>query len=72
MISRHKGEWDSSDLDRCEHGRHSGDKCFDCPNQVSIGNRFLVPLVPENWHDCRIGTTIYGQPIVVKPVKKDC
>lgn len=29
------------DLDRCEHGRHAADKCFDCPGGQSAGNPHL-------------------------------
>lgn len=48
------------DLDRCEHGRHEGDACFDCPDGTSVGN----PRFPTGE---RIGTRLYGQPIVVPP-----
>lgn len=44
------------DLDRCEHGRHQGDSCCDCPNWYSTGN----PLFPVG---SRIGTTLSGDPI---------
>jgi hypothetical protein len=27
-----------SDLDRCTHGRHEGDRCSDCPGGISVGN----------------------------------
>jgi hypothetical protein len=47
-----------SDLDRCEHGRHSVDNCFDCPGGQSLGNMFLED-------NQRIGTTLYGEPITV-------
>ena len=30
-----------TDLDRCMHGRHQGDACFDCPNGESVGNHIL-------------------------------
>lgn len=29
------------DLDRCEHGRHAADSCFDCPGGRSAGNPHL-------------------------------
>jgi len=29
------------DLDRCEHGRHQGDPCFDCPDGLSAGNPYM-------------------------------
>jgi hypothetical protein len=48
------------DLDRCPHGRHQGDRCFDCGEGISPGNPFL-PV------GTRIGTTLYGQPIWVPP-----
>lgn len=44
-------------LDRCEHGRHARDSCFDCPDRMSTGNLHLPP-------GTRIGTTLYGTPIV--------
>lgn len=44
-------------LDRCEHGRHRKDACFDCPDGQSTGNLFL----PSGE---RIGTTLHGDPIV--------
>jgi hypothetical protein len=50
-----------SDLDRCEHGRHAVDTCVSCPGGWSLGNRCLEPGM-------RIGTTLYGQPIVVRDV----
>jgi hypothetical protein len=33
--------WTATDLDRCEHGRHSIDQCFDCPHGRSTGNLYL-------------------------------
>ena len=44
-------------LNRCRHGRHAKDRCLDCGGQ-STGNLFLEP-------GQRIGTTLYGVPIVV-------
>lgn len=29
------------DLDRCEHGRHAADSCFNCPGGHSAGNPHL-------------------------------
>lgn len=46
-----------AELDRCQHGRHAADPCFGCP-EGNQGNPFLVP-------GTRIGTTLYGQPIMV-------
>jgi hypothetical protein len=46
------------DLDRCEHGRHAKDMCFDCPGGYSMGNGYLLP-------GTRIGTTVYGLAITV-------
>lgn len=46
------------DLDRCEHGRHEADRCFDCPGGVSAGNPQLLQ------QGRRVGTTYAGQPIV--------
>lgn len=49
-----------NDLDRCEHGRHSIDPCFSCPDGWSTGNMFLEP-------GQRIGTTLGGEPIIAEP-----
>lgn len=64
--------WTEADLDRCEHGRHSIDSCFDCPGGNSAGNLFLLegrePVVrtEANQHArVRIGTTHRGDPIWV-------
>lgn len=46
-----------TDLDRCVHGRHSIDSCFDCPGGWSVGNTFLT-------NGQRIGTDLYGEPIL--------
>ena len=46
-----------ADLDRCEHGRHAIDPCVGCPGGWSTGNLYLEP-------GARIGTTLYGQPIL--------
>jgi len=48
------------DLDRCDHGRHEGDSCFDCPQGTSTGN----PRMPVGQ---RIGTTVHGRAIVMPP-----
>lgn len=48
-------------LDRCLHGRHEKDRCLDCErkgSRYSRGNTFLTP-------GQRIGTTLYGEPIIV-------
>jgi len=45
-------------LDRCEHGRHAADSCWSCPGGQSSGNLFLTA-------GTRIGTTLYGEAIVV-------
>lgn len=72
-------KWSPADLDRCEHGRHSIDHCFDCPGGVSSGNHFLLSGVPgvngypgrEHVHGAggviqvRIGTMVHGEPIWV-------
>lgn len=47
-------------LDRCEHGRHRIDSCLSCPGGRSTGNLYLQP-------GTRIGTDLYGEPIVVPP-----
>lgn len=69
--------WSPADLDRCEHGRHSVDSCFDCPGGESSGNTFLLTPVPvDNDHpenvrivdgrtEVRIGTMVHGEPIWV-------
>jgi hypothetical protein len=51
------------DLDRCPHGRHIKDPCITCQKDThgmthNQGNPYLTP-------GQRIGTTLYGQPIVV-------
>lgn len=48
------------DLDRCEHGRHEGDACNDCPDGRSVGN----PQLPTGSH---IGYDISRRRIVVPP-----
>lgn len=50
-------------LDRCEHGRHEGEMCFDCPNQVSVGNE-IIPAGTV------IGHWVRGVPIVVPEKNK--
>jgi len=46
-------------LDRCEHGRHKGDRCTgsESCNGPSVGNKFLQP-------GQRLGTDMYGRSIV--------
>jgi len=51
-----------SDLDRCLHGRHAIDNCLDCPGGWSLGNPYLID-------GQRIGTDLYGRPILVGRVK---
>lgn len=56
-----------SDLDRCEHGRHSIDDCLDCPGGRSAGNTYLK-------NGQRIGTDHGGNPIIVttkRPHRRD-
>lgn len=66
--------WCPADLDRCEHGRHSIDSCFDCPNGNSSGNLFLARgpaqlgysmRTREGRTEVRIGTMVRGEPIWV-------
>jgi hypothetical protein len=65
--------WTAADLDRCTHGRHSIDSCFDCPEQRSTGNQFLLPgsdagqrlRVQDGRVQVRIGTMVHGEPIWV-------
>lgn len=52
-----------SDLDRCEHGRHEGDTCFDCTGDVSVGNTLLPPGTV-------IGHDISGRPYTVPERRK--
>lgn len=64
--------WSPADLDRCEHGRHSIDHCFDCDKPT---NRFLmapstIPVEERVRHhdrvwEVRIGTMVRGEPIWV-------
>jgi hypothetical protein len=54
--------WTMSDLDRCEHGRHSIDPCLSCPGGWSTGNKHLTD-------GQRIGTNLYGEPILATPVR---
>jgi hypothetical protein len=49
-----------SDLDRCEHGRHSTDSCFSCPDGKSTGNLELKP-------GSVIGHTLHGTYKIVVP-----
>jgi len=51
-----------SDLDRCLHGRHAYDPCLSCPGGWSMGNGYLAD-------GQRIGTDLYGKPILVGRVK---
>lgn len=44
------------DLDRCLHGRHAADSCFDCPGGHSSGN----PILQRGQV---IGYSVYGAPI---------
>ena len=44
-------------LDRCEHGRHGGDSCFDCPDRAAVPN-FRMDHV--------VGHYVHGQPITVR------
>jgi hypothetical protein len=47
------------DLDRCEHGRHSIDRCLMCPGGQSTGNLCLPAFSRP------IGHTVHGVPIVM-------
>lgn len=68
--------WTVNDLDRCEHGRHSADHCFDCPGGHSRGNELLrdpasfghlelVRAHADGRVEVRIGTMVRGEPIWV-------
>lgn len=50
-------------LDRCAHGRHRADNCFECPDRRSTGNLFLE-------EGQQIGTTLYGERIIVPPMER--
>lgn len=71
-----ESKWQPADLDRCEHGRHSLDSCFECPYGRSAGNLFLTRYrssVKMTWQGrlfIRIGTNLNGDPIWVCPNKK--
>lgn len=64
-------QWSPADLDRCEHGRHSIDSCFDCPDGESAGNLYLLApsksrhevKVVDDRVEVRIGTMVRGEPI---------
>ena len=66
-------KWSPSDLDRCEHGRHSIDNCYDCPSGESSGNPFLINQrnaghtmrTRDGQTEVRIGTMVHGEPIWV-------
>lgn len=67
--------WVASDLDRCEHGRHSVDPCADCPGGWSTGNlymtmpagssRRMLGATEDGTVMVRIGTTVHAEPINV-------
>jgi hypothetical protein len=64
--------WTKEDLDRCEHGRHSIDNCYDCPGGQSSGNLYLDPFAKPARRETRdmswirIGTMVRGEPIFVR------
>jgi hypothetical protein len=68
-------EWSPADLDRCEHGRHSVDNCYNCPSGWSSGNLYLARIAVLEDRDAqageqvRIGTMLGGQPILVVPIR---
>lgn len=51
-------------LDRCRHGRHESDLCFDCETGISKGNPLLRP-------GTNIGYTIYGEQIRIPLERED-
>jgi hypothetical protein len=74
-----KVRWYPSDLDRCEHGRHSIDSCYDCPNGQSRGNPYLDPTAGPRMRETRmdrnqirIGTMVHGEPIWVTYRRMPC
>lgn len=64
-------KWVPEDLDRCDHGRHSTDDCFHCPDGRSEGNMYLSVWVGDARRGVkvRIGTTLGGEPILVEPAR---
>jgi hypothetical protein len=64
-------KWSPEDLDRCDHGRHSIDDCFGCPDGRSTGNMYLSLWVGAQRRGVkvRIGTTLGGKPIFVEPAR---
>lgn len=72
MIEQREFRWTQEDLDRCEHGRHSIDSCFDCPGGQSLGNLYLDPFAKparretRDMNEIRIGTIYSGEPIFVR------
>lgn len=54
------------DLDRCEHGRHTGDACVWCPGDVSNGNPRMRGKDPRTEQGEQIlGFSIGGIPYVL-------
>jgi hypothetical protein len=47
-----------SSLDRCRHGRHDGERCFDCPDGLSAGN-------PHLRAGQKIGYDVHGEGLYV-------
>lgn len=60
-------DWSPPDLDRCIHGRHSIDTCFDCGGGRSWGNRFFGDY--KRGVRVRIGTMLGGRPIYIVPAR---
>lgn len=63
-----------SDLDRCEHGRHRADPCFDCPGGWSAGNAAFPPPGSVIGHDLTGGRYVvpaegrsFGDPQAWRP-----
>lgn len=48
----------AQDLDRCQHGRHEGDACVECPDGVSVGNFATGETIGHSLH----GTYAYVMP----------
>lgn len=65
--------WSPADLDRCVHGRHSIDHCFDClggPKNLFLMAPSTLPVDERVRHhggvwEVRIGTMVHGEPIWV-------
>lgn len=59
QLVSYKAAWKFvSDLDRCQHGRHENDPCFNCPERKSVGNMWMVDLENRPDHDPKRGAQL--------------